>query len=78
MVKRKVKPERDIEKYYSAKQMVAKIRRLADCIEQGKRFRIQIAGELITVPPDATLNIEHEREGAEEEVEFQIKWRIHQ
>jgi amphi-Trp domain-containing protein len=78
MGKRNVKPERDIEKDYSAKQMVAKLRRLADCIEQGKRFRIQIAGEPITIPPDATFNIEHEREGAEEEVEFQIKWRIHQ
>ena len=77
MVKRKVKPERDVEKDYSAKQMVAKIRRLADCIEQGKKFRIQIAGETINVPRDAAFNIEHEREGTEEEIEFQIKWRIH-
>ena len=77
MAKRKIQPERDIEKGYPAKQMVAKLRRLADCIEQGKKFRIQIAGERITVPPDATINIEHEREGTEEEVEFQIKWRIH-
>jgi len=73
-VKRKVKPERDVEKDYSAKQMVAKIRRLADCIEQGRRFRIQIAGETINVPADASFNIEHEREGREEEIEFQIKW----
>ena len=74
MMKRKAKPERDIEKDYSAKQMVAKIRRLADCIEQGNRFRIQIAGEVVNVPPDAVFNIEHEREGTEEEIEFQIKW----
>ncbi len=76
-MRRKVKPERDIEKDYSEKQMVAKIRRLADCIEQGIRFRIQIAGEPITVPLDAAFNIEHEREGAEEEIEFQIKWSNH-
>lgn len=77
MAKRKVKPERDVEKDYSAKQMVAKIRRLADCIEQGRKFRIQIAGEAINVPPDAAFNIEHEREGREEEIEFQIKWSNH-
>ena len=29
----------------------------------------------LSFPPDAIINIEHEREGAEEEVEFQIKWR---
>ncbi len=74
MARRMVKPERDIEKDYSAKQMVAKIRRMADCIEQGRRFRIQIAGEAINVPTDAVFNIEHEREGTEEEIEFQIKW----
>ncbi len=75
MPKRNTKLERDIEKGYPAKQMVAKLRRLADCIEQGKRFRIQIASERISIPPDSTINIEHEREGVEEEVEFQIKWR---
>lgn len=74
MAKRKAKPERDIEKGYASTQMVAKLRRLADCIEGGKKFRIQIAGERITVPPDAIVNIEHEREGHSEEIEFQIKW----
>ncbi len=51
MPKRNTKLERDIEKGYPAKQMVAKLRRLADCIEQGKRFRIQIASERIFNPP---------------------------
>lgn len=78
MAKSKIRAERDIEKGYPAKQMAAKLRRLADCIEQGKRFRIQIAGERIYVPPDARINIEHEREGSEEEIEFQLKWRIDQ
>ena len=74
MPRRKKKSGRDIEKGYPAKQFVEKLRRLADCIEQGKRFRIQIDGERISVPPDATINIEHEREGRNEEVEFQLKW----
>lgn len=69
------KQERDIEKSYSTSQFVAKLRRFADALESGKRFRIQIAGERINVPVDAVFNIEHEREGYMEEIEFQIKWR---
>ena len=68
------KQERDIEKSYSTAQFVAKLRRFADALESGKRFRIQIAGERISVPADAAFNIEHEREGKSEEIEFQIKW----
>jgi amphi-Trp domain-containing protein len=75
MAKTKKKSERDVEKVYPTKQFVAKLRRLADCIEQDKRFRIQIAGERVSVPPDAVINIEHEREGRREEIEFQLKWR---
>ena len=66
---------RDIEKTYSTEQFVEKLRRLADCLEKGERFDIQIAGERIYVPKGAVFNIEHEREGREEEIEFQIKWK---
>ena len=69
------KAKRDIEKGYTTKQMVAKLRRLADCLEQGKQFRIQIAGERVLVPSDAAFNIEHERGKSGEEVEFQLKWK---
>jgi amphi-Trp domain-containing protein len=68
------KSKRDIEKNYPKEQFVAKIRRLAECIEQGKRFRIQVAGERVSIPPDAIINIEHERGSREEELEFQLKW----
>ncbi len=71
---RKMKPERDVEKDYSAKEFVTKLRRLAECIEGGERFQIQVAGERISVPPDAVINIEHERGEEEEELEFQLKW----
>lgn len=66
--------KRDIEKDYPRDKFVAKLRRLADHIEQGRRFRIQVAGERISIPPDAVINIEHERSGSEEELEFQLKW----
>ena len=75
MVREKKEADREIEKGYPARQFVAKLRRLADCIEQGQRFRLQVAGERISVPSDATINIEHEREGSMEEIEFQLKWR---
>ena len=70
------KPERDIEKMYSTPDFVAKIRRLADALETGKRFEIQIAGERVYVPARATYTVEHERGEDEEEIEFQIKWQI--
>ncbi|MGE0755022.1 MAG: amphi-Trp domain-containing protein [Alphaproteobacteria bacterium] len=66
--------DRDIEKTYSTEQFVEKLRRLADCLEKGERFDIQIAGERIYVPKHAVFNIEHEREDGAEEIEFQIKW----
>ena len=75
-MKRKVKSERDMEKTYSQTEYVAKLRRLANSIEQNKRFRIQIAGERISVPPGAIFNIEHERDRNNEEIEFQIKWVV--
>ena len=76
MPKRATKKEKDLEKTYPVKQFVEKLRRLADSIEQGKRFRIQIAGERVSVPPDALMNIEHERGKKIEEIEFQLKWKL--
>ncbi len=66
--------DRDIEKGYRQEEFVAKLRRLADAIENNERFEIQIAGERIYVPVRATYTIEHERSASEEEIEFQIKW----
>ena len=70
------KPDRDIEKDYPLPQFIEKLRRLADALERGERFEIQIAGERISVPVRATYNIEHERGEGEEEIEFQIKWSL--
>ncbi|MEN0035479.1 MAG: amphi-Trp domain-containing protein [Cellvibrio sp.] len=69
-----MKDDRDVEKGYSTSEFVAKLRRLADAIESGGKFEIQIDNERIYVPVRATYNIEHERSGSEEEIEFQIKW----
>ena len=68
------KPDRDLEKAYSPKQTAAKLRRLADALEQGKAFTIQVAGERIRIPAGTDFSLEHEREGDAEELEFQFKW----
>lgn len=68
------KQDRDIEKVYSTEDFVAKLRRLADALETGERFEIQVAGERIYVPKKAEFTVEHEREDNEEEIEFQLKW----
>ena len=68
------KPDRDLEKSYPIDQFIAKLRRLADDLEAGEQFEIQIANERIYVPVRARYNIEHEREDGAQEIEFQIKW----
>lgn len=68
------KPERDVEQTYSTEEFVAKLRRLADALESGSSFRIQIAGERFRVPVRAQFSVEHERGDDEEEVEFQLRW----
>jgi len=66
---------RDIERGYPVADFIAKLRRLADALESAKPFSIQVAGQRLHVPADARFNIEHEREGASEELEFQLKWK---
>ncbi len=68
-------PHRDVEKVYAVKDFVAKLRRLADALEQQQPFTIQVAGERFTVPADASISIEHERTEDGEELEFQLTWQ---
>lgn len=70
------KAPRDVERIYSTADVVAKLRRLADALEHGRSFRIQIAGERIQVPQHAQFSIEHERGEDAEEIEFQFTWEL--
>jgi len=76
MAAQKKKLKRDIQKNYPVKQFVKKLRRLADCIEQGQKFQIQVAGERVSIPAAAIINIEHERSDSSEEIEFQLTWPL--
>lgn len=67
--------ERDVERGCSIDVFVDTLRRLADSLEQGELFRIQVAGKRFSVPRGAELSIEHEVEGDEEELELQLRWK---
>jgi amphi-Trp domain-containing protein len=65
----------DVEKEYSRTEVVDKLRRLADALEQDKTFEIQIAGKRIYVPPYATIEFEYERDNeGNEEIEIELRW----
>ena len=66
--------DRDLTKTYSRSQFVAKLRRLADAVESERPFTIQVGGERLRIPATAVFNIEHERNGGQQELEFQLSW----
>jgi amphi-Trp domain-containing protein len=72
----KKKARRDVERIYSVRQFTAKLRRLADSLDEGKPFRVQVAGRRVSIPAHAAISVEHERGATEEELEFQLKWRL--
>ena len=65
----------DVERSYSPGETAATLRRIADAIEFGKYFRIQVAGNRLSIPPSAAIEIEMQadREGSGE-IEIEIKW----
>jgi amphi-Trp domain-containing protein len=67
--------ERDIEKNVTKDQFVTTLRRLADALERGEPFRIQVANRRFEVPANAALVIEHEVEGESEELSLELQWR---
>lgn len=66
--------ERDVEKITDREYFATTLRRVADAVEKGESFRIQVAGHRFTVPADAVMSVEHEAEEGEEELELQFKW----
>lgn len=68
-------PDRDVEKIYSVKDFTAKLRRLADALDAGQPFEIQVAGQRLYIPADASFSVEHERSDDTDELEFQLRWQ---
>jgi amphi-Trp domain-containing protein len=71
----RVKFDLAVERDCTPAQFVDTLRRLADAIEQGESFRIQVVDSRFTVPADAQLSIEHEASDGEEELELQLRWK---
>lgn len=66
--------ERDVEKDVPVSQFVDTLRRLADALEAGESFRIQVQNRRFTVPADAAIVIEHEVDGGNEELALELQW----
>jgi amphi-Trp domain-containing protein len=66
---------RDVERNCATETFVSTLRRLADALEAGEPFRIQVAGQRFTIPASAELSIEHEAAEGDEELELQLRWR---
>lgn len=66
--------ERDVERVQSREAFAATLRRVADAVERGEPFRIQVAERRFTVPAGAELSIEHEVSGDRQELELQLRW----
>lgn len=70
-----MKSDKDNVTPYPITQAVSKLRRLADCLEQGRPFHIHLRGDRVRIPVLAEFSIEHETEGDTEELEFQFTWK---
>ncbi|BBK41456.1 hypothetical protein STVA_14760 [Allostella vacuolata] len=66
--------DRDTEKAFARVEFIAELRRLADALESGEAFEIEIDGEQVVVPEGAVFSVEHEREEGRDELEFQLSW----
>lgn len=68
--------ERDVEKNVPKERFVETLRRVADALEKGESFRIQVANQRITVPANCELLVEHERDDEVDEIELQFRWPV--
>ena len=66
--------ERDVERDITPAAFAALLRRVADAVEAGESFRIQVVNQRFTVPKGAQLSVEHEADGGDHELELQLKW----
>lgn len=67
--------ERDVEKNVDRAYFVDTLRRLADALERGEPFRIQVENKRFTIPQEADLVVEHEVEDGREELSLELQWQ---
>lgn len=66
---------KDVEKSYANKAVAQKLRRLADALENGKPFNIQISGQRVRVAANPIVEMEYEKRGGQEEIEIEVRWK---
>jgi amphi-Trp domain-containing protein len=66
--------DRDVERDVNPAEFAKVLRRVADALETGESFRIQVVNKRFTVPKNASISIEHEVEDGDAELELQFKW----
>jgi amphi-Trp domain-containing protein len=67
--------DRDVERNLTTAQFVATLRRIADALEGDETVRIQVQGKRFSIPKSASLSVEHEVSGNDEELELQLRWK---
>lgn len=65
---------RDIEKNVKREYFIETLRRMADALERGESFRIQVQNQRFEVPVTASLVIEHEVSDDREELALEFQW----
>ena len=67
--------EIDVERSYTPAQTAEKLRRIANAIEEGRSFRIQVDGNRLRIPTDGDFQIEMQADGdGNGEIEIELKW----
>lgn len=74
-MKKDMRKDRDVESKAGRARFAAALRRAAAAVEAGRAFTVTVGGERVRVPAGASVSVEHEREGAVEELELQFRWR---
>ena len=68
--------DRDETKSKTEESFVALLRRVANSVEAGKGFEMQVKNERVWVPENAKCSVEHEKKGSKNEIELQLKWTV--
>lgn len=68
--------DREADATYDIQAFAEELRRLADALEAGEGFTIDIGGETVSIPSDVDLSVSYELEDGEGELEFQLGWSI--
>jgi amphi-Trp domain-containing protein len=66
---------RELQATYSKKALAGELRRLAYAFANGRPCVFLIKGVRIVIPVHASVTMEYEREGRQEEMEIEVQWR---